>query len=132
MRWRERRICAALKASPSAMRNSRRTTRSWVRVLPLMSMRSTKTRGASFTSKVRSTRRFSRSRWMRGCTSTKGKPRRFTASWSDCDDALHRVAVVPVAFLDLDQAAQARGVEVAEVGDDVHLADAVAGALVER
>ena len=46
--------------------------------------------------------------------------------------ALHRVAVVPVPFLDLDQAAQARGVEVAEVGDHVHPAHAVAGALVQR
>ena len=39
MRWRVRRSSEALKASPSARRNSRRTTLSLVRTLPTMSMR---------------------------------------------------------------------------------------------
>ncbi len=84
MRSRERRTCAALNASPSARRISRRITRSCVREFPSMSMRSTKTRGAGFTSKVSCMRLAAASRTMRGCTSTNGKPRRFAASEMAC------------------------------------------------
>ena len=62
MRWRERSSSTRLKASPSLTRISRRMTRSSVRVLPTMSMRSMKTRGPSLTSNVMLTTRFSRSR----------------------------------------------------------------------
>ena len=70
-RCRDRRTVAALNASPSARRNSRRITLSLVRVLPVMSMRSTKTRGPSVMSNTRSTVFLSRLRAMRGFTSTK-------------------------------------------------------------
>ena len=51
-------ISRALKASPSTTRNWRRITRSSVRVLPVMSMRSMKTRSPSTSSKLMSTMRF--------------------------------------------------------------------------
>ena len=57
-------------------------TRSCVRVLPVISIRSTKARGPSVISKLRSTRRASRSRVTRGSTATKGKPRAASRSVS--------------------------------------------------
>ena len=80
IRVRDRRNFAALKASPSTRRNSRRITSSCVRALPTMLMRSTNTRGPSLTSKTTSIVRLSRSRSRRGRTSTKAKPFSPTAS----------------------------------------------------
>ena len=71
MRSSASRISRALKASPSTSRNCRRITRSSVRVLPVMSMRSTNTRSPSTSSKLMSTVRVAALRVTCGRISTK-------------------------------------------------------------
>ena len=78
--FRARRVLEALNASPSTNTISRRITESMVRTLPVISIRSTKTRGPSRTRKVMSMTRSFFLRFTRGRISTNAYPSVLTAS----------------------------------------------------